>query len=59
MDQERKDSIGFEVAADADATAEFIAPPRAAWRRPNFTIIDIRKTMLIAGSVIDGISGSI
>ncbi len=30
-----------------------------AWRRPDVTIIDIKRTMLIAGSVTDGISGSI
>jgi hypothetical protein len=32
---------------------------RAPWRQPNVTIIDIKRTMLILGSVIDGISGSI
>lgn len=32
---------------------------RPIWHRPNVTTIDIKRTMLILGSVIDGVSGSI
>ncbi len=33
--------------------------PLAGWHSPRVTVIDIRRTMLVVGSVIDGISGSI
>ena len=33
--------------------------PLAGWHSPRVTVIDIRRTMLVIGSVIDGISGSI
>jgi hypothetical protein len=41
------------------SSPESVGESRTAWRSPSVTIIDIKRTMLILGSVIDGISGSI
>lgn len=54
-----------ESQSNANIENNCIAPEgayptqHAPWRRPVVTVIDIKRTMLIAGSVIDGISGSI
>jgi hypothetical protein len=47
------------VMRNPQAGPESEAPARGTWQRPSMTVIDIRRTMLIVGSVTDGLSGSL
>jgi hypothetical protein len=58
MTYEMDDSRRIETK-DAEAAPASKGNAPSPWQRPKITVIDIRRTMLIVGSVIDGISGSI
>ncbi len=57
MNQETDNPKDLEAAGDK-AVAESVQS-KGPWRRPNLTIIDIRRTMLAFGSITDGFTGSL
>ncbi len=59
MIHSQKRSSDIITAGSSGAAPESVRRVRTAWRPPNVTIIDIRRTTFAPGSVTDGFSGSI
>ena len=60
MNDDREILMGLATSAQsADTDVEPATLPRKAWHRPNITVIDIKRTMFLFGSIADGFSASL
>jgi hypothetical protein len=58
MAHDQPNPNGLSTGENSGAARGPQPTPRVPWHRPGVTIMDIKRTMLIVGSVIDGDSGS-